>query len=241
EYIAKNVGIYRAKGKFILVTNSDLLFNEELIKFLASKRLSEENFYRIDRYDVAKLVPSHLSVEEQLKFCEKNAFMQRVNNGYRWLKKFPQIKYLIYSIHFRLKTFLSNVKTRQYSKEKTFLPKPDILHMHTAGDFFLMARQYWEIIRGYPELESSYYIDGYPCFMAEVSGLKQIILKEPLKIYHQEHSRSLSIMRPSISPVALFRDGEKMRKTRQLIIYNSDNWGLNSEQLLEYKIKGEKK
>ncbi|MFX0136628.1 MAG: hypothetical protein ACFFDN_23520, partial [Candidatus Hodarchaeota archaeon] len=193
EYMAKNVGICRAKGKFILATNADLLFNEELIRFLASKKLSEENFYRIDRFDVAKLVPSHISVEEQLKFCEKNAFMQRVNNGFKWLKIFPQIKYLIYSIHFRLKNLLSNVKARQYSKEESFTPKPDILHIHAAGDFFLMARQYWETIKGYPELESSYYIDGYPCFMAEVLGLKQIVLKEPLKIFHQEHSRSLSI------------------------------------------------
>jgi hypothetical protein len=35
QMIAKNVGIRRARGRFILVTNIDILFSDELVSFLA--------------------------------------------------------------------------------------------------------------------------------------------------------------------------------------------------------------
>ena len=36
EYIAKNVGIRRTRGEYILATNPDILFSDELMCFLAS-------------------------------------------------------------------------------------------------------------------------------------------------------------------------------------------------------------
>lgn len=49
---AKNVGIRRAKGKFILCTNIDIIFSEEMIKYLSKKELDENKVYRTDRYDI---------------------------------------------------------------------------------------------------------------------------------------------------------------------------------------------
>lgn len=69
EYIAKNVGIRRARGEYLLATNPDLLYSDALMRFLASRQLSRNCFYRIDRYDISEPVPPHLSVEELLKFC----------------------------------------------------------------------------------------------------------------------------------------------------------------------------
>lgn len=52
EYMAKNVGIRRAKGQFVLSTNADIIFSYEMASRLASRTLSQNGkFYRANRYD----------------------------------------------------------------------------------------------------------------------------------------------------------------------------------------------
>jgi len=77
QMIAKNVGIRRAEGEFILATNVDILLSDELMEFLAARRLEPGRMYRIDRYDVEPDVPPHGPVEEQLAYCRSH--MIRVN------------------------------------------------------------------------------------------------------------------------------------------------------------------
>lgn len=50
EYIAKNVGIRRASGRFILSTNPDNIYSETLIDRL--RDLRSNCFYRVDRRDI---------------------------------------------------------------------------------------------------------------------------------------------------------------------------------------------
>ena len=52
EYIAKNVGVRRAHGSFVLATNPDLLYSKPLLRLLARGRLADDSFYRVDRIDV---------------------------------------------------------------------------------------------------------------------------------------------------------------------------------------------
>jgi len=72
EYHGKNVGIRRARGKFILSANPDLLFSDDLIKYFASKSLKPEFFYRIDRCVVKRGIPYTATLDEQLDYCEHN-------------------------------------------------------------------------------------------------------------------------------------------------------------------------
>jgi hypothetical protein len=72
QMIAKNVGIRRARGEFILATNIDIVFSDELMMFLAERRLENGRMYRIDRTDVMSDVPVHGTVDEQLAFCRGN-------------------------------------------------------------------------------------------------------------------------------------------------------------------------
>jgi hypothetical protein len=74
EYIAKNVGVRRAKGRFVLVTNPDDLFSEELIAYLASNRLSEECFYRVDRYDFHAFAPEGVDTPAILDFAKRHIY-----------------------------------------------------------------------------------------------------------------------------------------------------------------------
>lgn len=72
QMIAKNVGIRRAQGEFVLATNIDLLFSDALFEFLASRQMQPKTSYRIDRYDVKSDVPLEAPMEEQLAFCDRN-------------------------------------------------------------------------------------------------------------------------------------------------------------------------
>src|SRR5215471_2311862 len=52
QMIAKNAGIRNARGDFVLATNMDILFSEELIEWMAKRQLDPRRYYRVDRYDV---------------------------------------------------------------------------------------------------------------------------------------------------------------------------------------------
>jgi hypothetical protein len=69
QMIAKNVGIRRARGEFILPTNIDIVFSDELVAFLASRQLEKGRMYRIDRHDVMSDVPIESTLDQQLEYC----------------------------------------------------------------------------------------------------------------------------------------------------------------------------
>jgi len=52
QMIAKNVGIRRAHGRFVLATNIDIIFSNELVEYLASGQLEAARLYRVDRHDI---------------------------------------------------------------------------------------------------------------------------------------------------------------------------------------------
>jgi hypothetical protein len=81
QMIAKNVGIRRARGKFVLVTNIDILFSSELAKFLSEQRLQPWRMYRMDRHDAMSDVPVDAPVEQQLEYCRKHLIRINVREG----------------------------------------------------------------------------------------------------------------------------------------------------------------
>jgi hypothetical protein len=77
QMIGKNVGIRRARGEFVVATNIDIVFSDQLMHFIAERGLRRGYVYRVDRYDVpAELDPSW-PIERQLEFCRGSAI--RVN------------------------------------------------------------------------------------------------------------------------------------------------------------------
>ena len=77
QMIGKNVGIRRARGRFILATNIDILFSNELAAFLGEQRLEPNRMYRVDRYDAMSDVPADAPLDEQLAYCRTHLI--RVN------------------------------------------------------------------------------------------------------------------------------------------------------------------
>ena len=72
QMIAKNVGIRRARGQFVLATNLDVIFSAELMRFLGERRLERRKMCRMDRTDVASHVPAGATVNELLAFCKSH-------------------------------------------------------------------------------------------------------------------------------------------------------------------------
>lgn len=222
EYLAKNVGLRRAKGEYVLATNPDIIFSAELIKFLALKELSPECFYRIDRYDVEKPIPPDRPIEEQLDFCAKHWVKVRTVRGV--MKR----SYSLLGYQY-LQALAAWLKAGLIKN-----PRAGI-HTTASGDFFLMHRDQWHNLRGYPELPTHSFIDSYMCFMAASSGLSQIILSGKKRIYHQEHIRP-SGTRP-LTDFRLYRQhGKRMMELKQPLIMNGEKWGLGGESLPQTSI-----
>jgi hypothetical protein len=81
QMIAKNVGIRRARGQFILSTNIDIVFSTELVEFLASGRLRPGFMYRTDRHDIESAFPVDTSLDEQMAYCAGHHLRVNARNG----------------------------------------------------------------------------------------------------------------------------------------------------------------
>ena len=221
EYIAKNAGLRRARGRFLLATNPDLFFSPALIEWLAHTPLSAERFYRIDRLDLSEEIPDGVSLATQLRFCEEHV---------------EQVHALFGSYHpgdDDRARFLRDDYARL-----TF--PPDGLHRNAAGDFFLMERSWWRKLRGYPELYTHAHIDAIFCWVASSAGLVQEVLPASCRLYHQAHDRATHAQFPQTDWRPWFDLYDEVIRMRPLaneppMVKNRPDWGLANERLREWE------
>jgi len=224
EYIAKNVGIRRACGDYILASNPDILFSERLTRYLAAKKLREGCFYVADRYDTATPIPLDLSVEQQLRLCAESAFrFHRLGSTVpaRWLPRLRQ--YLAGKRYLLSPRWVAGESLRRVRVTLRNEREPLRFRAGWFGDFLLMSAKDWHALRGFPEIPAHSHIDAYMVNLAAIAGLRQVIV--PDRIYHQEHDRSEQSQRPLTdfygNPTL-----QRMLETRRAEITNGENWGL---------------
>ncbi len=73
QMIAKNVGIRRARGEYVLATNVDILFSDDVVLYMR-EHLQPGRVVRVDRYDIPDNVPTGVSFNNILNYCNKNFF-----------------------------------------------------------------------------------------------------------------------------------------------------------------------
>ena len=73
QMIGKNVGIRRARGRYVLATNIDILFDDATMLYLRDC-LQEGTLLRADRYDVPSDLPDNLPFEAVLSDCRSRWF-----------------------------------------------------------------------------------------------------------------------------------------------------------------------
>jgi hypothetical protein len=72
QMIAKNVGIRAASGRFVLATNPDILFSNEIVRYWASERLQTGKYYRAERHDVPPDASVQGLVDSMLAYSSSN-------------------------------------------------------------------------------------------------------------------------------------------------------------------------
>jgi hypothetical protein len=234
QMIAKNVGIQRAHGRFIIATNIDILFSNELVKFLASGKLRKNRMYRVDRYDVPGNIPTGMPLDEQMDWCRRNVM--------RLYRRSETIEIKDGVIPFQKK---KSKKLRKRISEWFSHDEP-VLHTNACGDFTLLSKKYWQRAFGYPEFPlRAMKLDSLLCYTAHYIGAKEIVLDPPMQVYHLDHSgRSdgamVALMErdsggaayqvPMIQYMAWV---DQMRTSRRPMTFNDQNWGLVNINLPE--------
>lgn len=202
---AKNVGIRRARGQFILVTNIDIVLSQPLMAHIARRKLETGRLYRVERHDVAPAPTVGLSQETTLEFCQshvirKNSRAATIDSRtgettrvypqrYRVLGHFPYD--LLRSIARGIPPWSTAGRDR-ISTNRAYIrdefSRPQLL-TNAAGDFMLMDRASWADLHGYAEWDIySFHLDAIFCHQAAASGRREIFLKPPMQVWHIEHA-----------------------------------------------------
>ncbi len=95
QMIAKSVGIRRARGRFVLATNIDVIFSAELVDHLASGRLRTGHLYRLDRHDIESNYPVDGDLDEQMAYCRTHQLRLHARSGTHPVDSLGRLKPLV--------------------------------------------------------------------------------------------------------------------------------------------------
>jgi hypothetical protein len=246
QMIAKNVGIRRASGQFVLCTNIDILFSNLNFDFLAEKRLKDGIFYRANRCDVPKQVMDLLGHDAQMEYCNENVITRLGKTQGNELVRGPSFIYAIPS----LTKLLNRIIHWIFQK----IQKSDFVHLMidfmACGDYTLMSKKDWMKIEGYVELDMySIHIDSMGLWSACAAGMKQHIIPYKAPVYHIDHEdgwesddviKTIKFLsdKPSLDYSIVYKAGMKMVESKTNWELNKPNWGWADEDLDEYVFEG---
>jgi hypothetical protein len=259
QMIAKNVGIRRARGDFILATNIDIIFSDELMRFIAGQKLDSKKLYRVDRYDIKNGLSKDCALDESLEYAWANPI--RANRRY---SPGELVNHLYGEEIFKRSciqkaTFCkTNDGVQIVEEDGVWQIRPDrtvrMTHLHTnaCGDFTLLSREGWYAVRGYPEFEAfSFNIDSMGFVAAHYAGYQEVSLLPPCVCFHIEHGvgsgwtpegekelfdrlRETGILSAEWS--VLMPLVETMRKQGKALEFNHIGWGLSGYVLPEHSM-----
>ena len=241
EYIAKNIGIRRAKGEYILASNPDIIYHPAIFKLIKNGGLRKDCYYRADRCDYKIGDIGTLRGENHELDLIKSKVFKAFLKGY--IYSF-QAKLPFFEVAFRWLQLKNSFRLRKEILKVEFIKISTLLHLHldvdnieyyyhcnAGGDFMMMHRDNWYALNACPEnTYLSLHTDALITVMAGTYGLKERVFAQP--IFHCDHERRYdaasnkhrtAIMEKMYRQMQI--DGKKMMQKRQPIIYNDDRWG----------------
>lgn len=227
QMIAKNVGIRRARGEYIVCTNIDIIFSDELMAFLAKRQLTPDKVYRSLRVDADENVPADQPVEEILRYCRENVI--RVNlpkASYEITKGVSRISGVIQSDGISIETNDGEIYHQKGSRPAIFVDGGEVIHLALTADHVETAPRHLlldidpQLRRGQAPRElifrdqlgnpltSPIRITEYTTLVLPVpAGTKAIQLQDTSSAESEKQDASLCILRiawindPEINPV----------------------------------------
>jgi hypothetical protein len=191
QMIGKNAGIRRARGDFVLAANIDILLDDLLFAHIARRNLDSHRMYRADRYDIAN-IPEGDHDAQQL-FCRNGG--NQIRRNHRCVSNYAELQE---QDPVNSAVLLENAGGFPWAEFSTadvpsVTAKPGTpfyyLNCNACGDFTLLHRDAWAVLRGYPEFEAySLNIDSAFCIQAQAAEFLEISLLPPLVCYHIEHA-----------------------------------------------------
>lgn len=240
EYVAKNVGIRRARGKYVLSMNPDILMDENIV--LQLNQLSSEYYYRSNRVDYSDsvIVEPGLALYGQIRKSATTVWLKGRHDNISGFSygKYKTLRFLNGVSNFwkrntvYLEWILKRINITTYHHNWQFK-----YHSNACGDFMLMSRDNWNKLKGYKEASFiSLHVDALMVIQAVVSGLEEHVFEHP--IYHKQHERRFDAHnRLTEDQIKVYHkyntDVETMLSTNRPIIYNDDAWGLGNIDLAE--------
>lgn len=196
QMMAKNAGIRRARGRFILCTNIDIIFSDELMRHIGRQQLDPAGTLRVDRYDIHRDIPLTFTLDETLAYAWDHPVRSNLRLGLK-----PLTDHLYGQEPFRRVCRPDPAVCRQFDGVAV-VPEGDLwsvrpqhdtpiddLHTNACGDFTLLAREGWETIRGYAEFAAySFNIDSLGMAAAHYAGFEEVALLPPCVCFHIEHN-----------------------------------------------------
>ncbi len=249
EFIAKNAGIRRAKGKFILCTNADVVFDPQIFEFLSKQNLEEGVFYRATRVDFNSKEKLIFKGNEAnfLAQIHRNVFKYFMRGG-TYLLKSPLSLYTTFRLlniyNFVRRLFYTAIYPFRKITRIFYIPFSEELFTfqyacNASGDFFLMDKESWLKERGYPEdTWIATHCDSLHLLMTAVSGVRQKNL--PWLVYHQEHERRFNFDTENHDMNLMYHhllaNGAVMTSQKCSFNTNTDDWGIFNYDLEETNV-----
>jgi len=216
EYMAKNVGIRRARGEYVLSSNADVIFSRALVEYWSQQKLQRGRFYRM-----------HLFYTETIHPCLQLHTYESFLRSRAWMVGGGLFSWGIIANDSQRATFwnLFDAKAQDCASDpEEVRSKREEMNAYAAGDFILMAKDQWVVIKGHPErgfTSSLDYLTQFHC----MAFYEQTMLLPPLAIFHQSHDHEGA--RPQLEEGEVVRAGEWMiaKKTAAPAFANSELWG----------------
>lgn len=225
EYVAKNIGIRRAHGEFILSTNLDIVYSDEMVARL-TQPLEKDAVYEARCRDLnIREIADSVDPDMALVMCRDHVDRVWTEHG---------LFYVSWSRWFR--RFLNKPKPKNlwmaplFNPIRKWLAGQPVIKDVAAGHFTLAHRDAWATVRGYDQQKLiDSYLDSYVIGMFACNGFKQIVLPQP--IYHIKHNINPALAHQDTQTIT--RDMRAMAATGIPYATYPENWGYPKEQFAE--------
>ena len=203
QMIAKNVGIRRASGEFILATNIDVILNQKIYEFIAQKKLEKNTIYRCNRHCINYNYSGNIDdnyLDQFTNFIDKKYYSFDTKTNSKHHVQSSIFRYLnIFNKDFSKKISIKNLKSiikkiifyfKYYNVIPVFFFQKK-LFTNACGDFTLLDKNSWIKLKGYCELPIySWHLDSLFLWEARFKKYKFYDFKDKYYIYHMNHLTS---------------------------------------------------